>query len=138
MMRLLWVFHSQLVTQLFLGYELDKSLALRKTEKTILEYLYPSRTPKILADSSEILSIEEQGIKTKYSRYHSKEELDAEIQKIKEEIRMKQLELAHVENLIFLSSHSSVHQKYSESEPPAQQAQLHDQSSENAVTEFGP
>ncbi len=133
MMRLIWIFESELIIHLFLGYELDKSLTLRKTENGFLNYLCSNCSSKILSDSLEIIPEEQKQIHHKYSKFHSKEELDAEIKKIKETIRCNQLELAHVENLIFLSSESSHSgHRYSENDPPQHNGSRHSFNSQRA------
>lgn len=129
--RILWIFESQLMYNLMLGYELDRALILRKSEKSFFEmdtsFLCWSASKKIsdmskndsgLPTSSysntlgqgNICPVEERmmlkGLE-KYGKLKNKAELDAEIGRVKEEICRHQVELVCLENMIFASEHDS-------------------------------
>jgi hypothetical protein len=45
--RLLWLFESELMTNLMLGYDLDRALMLRKTDPSLLDSLWKLSSNKI-------------------------------------------------------------------------------------------
>jgi hypothetical protein len=134
--RLLWIIESQLMLNLMLGYELDRALFLRKTEPSFFDNaskLWIFSSGKVF-DSSEkgdpptssvsnthhqtigAGSVDDQlmmkGLE-KYSKMKNKAELDGEIERVKEQIKRHQVELACLENMIFASEHDSKSQSQS-------------------------
>jgi hypothetical protein len=128
--RLLWIFQSQLMLSLILGYELDRALILRKSEASLFEKiskLWVTSSGKVFAssekgDASTVPSTHHQSIGSgsavddqlmmrgleKYSKMKNKAELDGEIERVKEQIKRHQVELACLENMIFASEHDSI------------------------------
>eukprot|EP00604_Paraphysomonas_vestita_P003003 CAMPEP_0174822422 /NCGR_PEP_ID=MMETSP1107-20130205/15637_1 /TAXON_ID=36770 /ORGANISM="Paraphysomonas vestita, Strain GFlagA" /LENGTH=143 /DNA_ID=CAMNT_0016041257 /DNA_START=2353 /DNA_END=2784 /DNA_ORIENTATION=- len=97
------------MTQLLSGYELDQGLVLKKSEPSIMELLIIKKQ-KVCATTPEVnLEDPDSQHLTKYSKFRSKEELDFEIKRLLEDIRLKQVELAFVENMMFVVSESSSH-----------------------------
>lgn len=116
--RLLYLLQYPLMVQLLTGYELDQALVLKKSEPSILEMLILKKK-KVCATPTE-LNIDDRDSQhlTKYSKFHSKEELDFEMKRLLEEIRLRNVELAFVENMMFVVSESSSHhqaEKYEKS-----------------------
>lgn len=130
--RLLWIFESQLLLNLMLGYELDRALILRKTEPSLFDITSKHcaqifSSGKIFASSekgdpptSSMSHTQHQTIGAdslddqlmmkgleKYSKMKNKAELDGEIERVKEQIKRHQVELACLENMIFASEHDS-------------------------------
>mmetsp|Transcript_24202 Transcript_24202/g.24815 ORF Transcript_24202/g.24815 Transcript_24202/m.24815 type:complete len:974 (+) Transcript_24202:99-3020(+) len=121
LVRLLWVFEFQQIYHLLAGYELDRGLTLRKTERNILEIMGLSKlSNKILASnqdditssmshdrrSSDPFSPTSKGLE-KFAKLKNQEELTAEINRIKDEVRTRQIELACLENMMFASDNAS-------------------------------
>lgn len=109
-----------------MGYELDRALILRKSEKSLFEidisstWLPGSKRISDLAsdDSEQPKSNSRGGIETledrimqrgleKFSKLKNKAELDAEITRIKSDLHRYQIELVCLENMIFASEHDS-------------------------------
>jgi hypothetical protein len=131
--RLLWIFQSQLMLNLMLGYELDRALILRKTEPSVFATFklcnsssakISSSSEKGLPSSSSICNTQAAGSSViddevmvknlaKFSKLKHKAELDAEIDRVKGLIRCHQVELACLENMIFASEHDSKSQSQS-------------------------
>lgn len=127
--------------QLMLGYELDRALILRKSERSIIEINWCfclkklSNKVDIYSKSDQpTTSISNQAIGSelnsysgsnqnqlmlkgleKYSKLKNKEELNVEIEKIKEEIKLRQVELVCLENMIFASEQDSKSKSQSQS-----------------------
>ena len=116
LLRMIWIFESHFIYRLLAGYELDRALFLRKTEKNILELLGLRKlSNKILAinqDDNAISTTENlsgqgntsmvKGLE-KFSKMKNQEEITTEIVRIKEEMKLRQIELACLENLMFVS-----------------------------------
>lgn len=134
--RILWVFESQLMYQLMFGYELDRALILRQSEKNIFEMVnwkkFSSKVNIYSKSDQPTASISNQqggnelmnfpgsnqdqfmlkGLE-KYSKLKNKEELNIEIDRVKEEIKLRQVELVCLENMIFASEQDSKSQSQS-------------------------
>jgi hypothetical protein len=114
MLRLLWLFEAERFYQVLAGYELDQGLVLHQSENNVIDYLL-LRARRISSSVATVVSSDpESPSHQKYSTSRSKEELDMEIRRLQEDIKMKQNELAYVENLIFVMAESSAH-----SQPPS-------------------
>lgn len=117
--RIFWVFESQHIYNLLAGYELDRALILRKSEKNIFEILGLKKlTNKILAidqDENNTLSMTStekipgvgydpmmKGLE-KFAKLKNQDELLGEITRIKEEMKLRQIEIACLENMMFAS-----------------------------------
>lgn len=141
LLRLLWVFYSQLIFNLFVGYELDRTLTLRKSEKNILQLIGCGKlSNKILAttdddngadlsmyDIRKKVDVETGGPSSnnnnsninfkslkgmeKYAKLKNREELLHEINRVKEEAQHKQMELACLENMMFASEQDNSNSK---------------------------
>ena len=164
--RILWIFESQLMYQLMLGYELDRTLILRKSEISILDIkcwkgfshrvaVYSKSEEPTASMSNQVGGIGGIGgigggggneLNTfpglnqnhlmlkgleKFAKLKNKEELNVEIDKLKEEIKLRQIELVCLENMIFASEQDSKSQSQSRKksshgvEPPPQQYESH-------------
>lgn len=127
LLRLLWLFESHLIYQLFSGYELDHTLGLHKSEKNIFELIYCCNqiSNKVFTTNNEVAFHTEEGVgasskklsqkdQEKFSYLKNPEEVAHEIDRIKDEIRVKQHELSSLENMMFAfiqeSSSSASHQ----------------------------
>lgn len=124
--RIVWIFESQLLYYLMFGYELDRGMNLKKTEKSVYEVLCCQPVKVGLNDepptSSMALSPSSFGTldhrrtpkgMEKYSQLRNKAELDAEIARARDELQHCQRELACLENMVFASEHDSKHSEYS-------------------------
>ena len=96
--------------QVLTGYELDQGLVLKKSQISVFEHFTSKK--KISASTHEIENIDDHDSQhlSKYTKLHSKEELNYELNRLLEDIRIKQLELAFVENMMFVVSESSCSQ----------------------------
>jgi hypothetical protein len=134
--RLLWIFEAQLVLNLMLGYELDRALILRKTELSLLDMTFnighlssgkifiaapekvdsPTHSATTTRRGDAPAAVDDElmakGL-AKYGKLKHKAELDAEIERVKAEIKHRQVELACLENMIFASEHDSKSQSQS-------------------------
>jgi hypothetical protein len=106
--RLLWVFESERLFNLMFGYELDRALILRKSEKGLLDLHCFSTASKISGTHDDPTShgageIDEFMAKDlkKYRKLKNKAELNAEIGRVKSEIEKRQVQLACLENMVF-------------------------------------
>jgi hypothetical protein len=108
-LRLLCLFESELMLQLLRGYELDQGLVLRQSEKSLLDFF--SLHSKRVAVAVSSLDDPSKKHQRKYATFQSKEELNKELQRLQKEIREKQMELAYVENMMFVISESSISQR---------------------------
>jgi hypothetical protein len=112
-LRLVYLFEAELIFHLLSGYELDQGLVLHQSEKSVMDYI--PLFSKRLAPLDDPDNLHQQ----KYATFHSREELNLEIQRLQRDIRLKQTELAYVENLMFAVSDSSVSRQYAPPAPPA-------------------
>jgi ABC-type branched-subunit amino acid transport system substrate-binding protein len=110
MLRLLWLFEAKRSYHVLAGYDLDQGLVLRQSEKSILATL-ASHTKRVATITVASSDPESQHLQ-KYSNPRSKEELDMDIRRLREEILIRQEELAYVENMIFVISESSTSNHY--------------------------
>jgi hypothetical protein len=139
LLRLLWLLDCQLICNLLLGYDLDRALILRKTEFTIFELgvgLFIKKKvfitnengstsctlPTLSAGGAtagaggrplanqEEMDFMAKGLE-KYAKMKNCEELSGEISRVKEEIRLRQMELVCLENMIFASERDSSSKK---------------------------
>mgnify|MGYP006977228688 CR=1 FL=1 len=146
LLRLLWIFYSPIIYNLFLGYELDRTLVLRKSEKNLLQSMGLNKlSNKILAtndDDPPSLKVghKEHGNETstspnnntnsnfssreieKYSKLKNREELVHELARAREEVQQKLMEISCLENMMFASEqdNSSSHSKQSHEESETQ------------------
>jgi hypothetical protein len=130
--RLLWIFESERLCNVLLGYELDRALILRKSEKGLLDLNCCSTASKVYGganDDAPVVGgageVDEAMAKElkRYRKLKNKDELSAEIERVKAEIQHGQSQLACLENMVFAvdgendSSAQSV-SRGSLSEPP--------------------
>jgi hypothetical protein len=121
LLRILWIFESQIIYQLFTGYELDRTLLLQKSQKSLFEMLgnYSKKVytePKSLTDNNSSSTSHLPGASDmltapgmafvmkgleKFARMKDRDEIIAEIQRVKEEKEMRQIEFNCLENLLF-------------------------------------
>jgi hypothetical protein len=120
LLRILWIFENKIVYHLLAGYELDRTLLLQKSENNLLE-MFGSYSKKIysepastsnhsssishLAGASDVLAgpgatLVMKGLE-KFSRLKDRDEIIAEIKRVKEEKEIRQIELTCLENLLF-------------------------------------
>lgn len=107
--------------QLLTGYELDQGFVLQKSEPSVFDY-FVVKSKRVGATNEQTINLEDPESKhlVKYTKFRSKEELDFEIKRLLDEIKLKQVELAYVENMMFAVSESSSHQsdKYQKENNP--------------------
>lgn len=123
-----------------LGYELDRALILRKSEKSIFEIncywkKFSNKVNSYSKSDPSTTSITNQGVGSelnsfpglnqnqqilkgleKYSKLKNKEELNVEVERIKEEIKLRQVELVCLENMMFASEQDSKSKSKSQSQ----------------------
>jgi hypothetical protein len=99
--RLLWIFESERLYNVTFGYELDRALILRKSEKSILDLNCCSASNKVYGQ--ETVEVDEFMAKElkRFRKLKNKGELDAEIERAKAEIHQVQTRLACLENMVF-------------------------------------
>jgi hypothetical protein len=112
LLRILWTFENQIIYRLLAGYELDRTLTLRLSEKSIFALMKTFCPTKVYLEppppeSSDLLSNGGNDFLgrqlERLSRFTSRDEIVAEIDRIKGEYLVKQQELNCLENLLFLS-----------------------------------
>jgi hypothetical protein len=99
---------SDRLYKLTLGYELDRALILRKSEKGLLDLHCCSTASKVSGTNytstdlgtGEIDQSMSKELK-KYRKLKNKDELNAEIGRVKAEIEHGQIQLACLENMVF-------------------------------------
>jgi hypothetical protein len=114
LLRILWTFENQMIYRLFAGYELDRTLTLRQSERSVVDIYLPRLTMKRVYSEpppdgsiSEVPSpISGTGIITRelerLTQMKNRDEIIAEIERVKREHEMRQEELSCLENLLFL------------------------------------
>jgi hypothetical protein len=130
LLRILWTFESQLIYQLLAGYELDRSLILRQSELTILEMSHTFKT--------KIYSSPDTGTGTgtgraegldpgngilskqfdRLSQMKTREEIIAEMDRLKAEHLLRQQELNCLGGLLFLTDQESSSRRPSQNSAP--------------------
>jgi hypothetical protein len=116
LLRILWTFENEMIYRLFAGYELDRTLTLRQSEKTVLDRFMPLlRLTKVYVTSASEGSASENISSSIHSdgaivrqlerltQIKGRDEIIAEIERVKKEHLMRQQELGCLENLLFMA-----------------------------------
>jgi hypothetical protein len=118
LLRILWTFENQIIYRLLAGFELDQTLTLRQSEANIVDrirslfssnkiYSAPSSTSLARAAGGEGMSAHLDGIIARQlerlTQIRTREEIIAEIDRVKVEHFLKQHELSCLENLLFMA-----------------------------------
>lgn len=148
LIRLLWIFDTHLIYHLFSGYELDHTLGLHKTEKNIFQLLdcFHLRR-KIFSSIHDDLhatyyktdeDYSDKNKKSKFSYLKTPEDVAHEIDRVREELKVKQSELSSLENMMFLfiQELSSTGRIANQPQDQDQEQQQQDQVQENKPEQY--
>ena len=121
MMCLQWIIELSVVIPTLLGYELDKTMTVQKSEKSVLTIMSP-KTKKTVSDESfevtnKVADNMTPGLAASLARFRKMKnacELEGEIKRIRDTVTKSTIELGFLENMLFaLSEEESTDSKSS-------------------------